>query len=375
MSSRQRRCADQGLVVAPSRERAIKTYTPRVQQANTFARHLLEVRLTKVEQRFPEASVVRATLRCASHYGDDTLAEYARHLARWWAWCVEHSHDPLDPNPAVLAIWVSEMLERYVWATVKTRLGAIRLLYRVQCGFDLYDTATRRWSGPLHNIILSARRDPKTNPSVPRRLPLTISRVKDLLAVQFNPISDVRDAALITLGFGGGLPAPVLRRMRFEWVEDRDDRLYIHHDAPGYSSPFAVAAGAHEQTCPIRTYRRWTALRRRITGVEEGYVFTRVTRYGEVMTEPRLSSHGLNSILFVRSVAAGIDPPVRPSDMRATAVAELGALNLSDTRFLLEAGAVSPSTAARYNRARHAVEARKEQEGRRSVRGVPRSRR
>jgi site-specific recombinase XerC len=342
-------------------------------EANAKARHLLEVRLTKVEQHFPESSILRATILCSSHYGDDTLAEYARHLARWWAWCSRHHHDPLEPNIAVLAIWVSEMCERYVWQTIRNQLGAIRLLFRVQRGCDIYDPITRRWSGPLNNIIMSARRDPK-NTGAPDRDPLDVDRVKTLLRVRFNPVADVRDAALITLGFGGGLPAGVLRRMRLEWVDDRGNLLHVHHDARGYNSPFAVTAGQHDETCPIRNYRRWSSLRRKLTEEQEGHVFTHVTQHGDILTEPRLTSGGLNSILFIRSVAAGIDPVVRPSDMRSTAVRELGKLNLSDTRFLLEAGALSPSTAARYNRAKHAVESRKRAAYRRSSLGLPRNR-
>jgi integrase len=339
-----------------------------------MARSLLEVRLTKIELRFPDAAIVRATLLCSSGYGEDTLAIYARAITRWWGWCREHHHDPLDLDIPVLAIWLSELCERYLMSTVRNELGGIRLLFRVQRGTDIYNPTTRRWSGPLNNIMMSARRDPK-NAHTAEGTALDITSVKKLLRVRFNPVADVRDAALLTLGFGGGLPAGVLRRLRFEWVEDRGDLLHIHHDVRGYSTPFAVSTGRHDETCPVRNYRRWRTLRWKLTGEQTGHVFTRVTRYGEILPQRQLTSSGLNGILYVRSVAAGIDPAVRPSDMRGTAVRELGELNLSDTRFLLEAGAVSPSTAARYNRAKHAVQSRKTAAARQSSVDLPRGRR
>lgn len=369
MGSRRRNDENQRLSIAPGSAPRIKTHTPRVREANAFARDLLKVPLTKVDDRFPEASIVSAGLLCSSHFGDDTLDEYARYIAYWWTWCIEHGKDPLEPNPAVVALWVSEMLRRYVWKTIRLRLVPIRLLFRVQRGVDLYDTKTRRWSGPLHNIIMSARRDPKTNPSAPLKPRVDIDRVKRLLSVRLSPVADVRNAALITLGFGGGLPAAVLRHMRFEWIEERGDLLYVHHDSRAYPSPFVVSPGGHDQTCPVRNYQRWSSLRRRLTGQQDGYVFTRIMQNDEITTETSLSHTGVGAILLVLSVAAGIEPPARATDMRATAVRELGKLNLSDTRFLLEAGAVSPSTAARYNRAKHAVEYRKELAARRSSRG------
>jgi hypothetical protein len=339
---------------------------PRLIEEDDWSRRFLGVRLDKLEQKFPEAAILRASLRCSSDRGYWTRIIYARSLVRWWKWCNAHGHDPLQPDPSIVAIWISGLLQNAKWTGPSMALAALRLLFKVQKGIDLYDRSKRRWAGPLHNVVMGALRDPEKNRQARPHRVIDVAKVRTMLSVQLGLIADARDASLLTLGFGGGLPPLVLRRMRFEWVREQDDRLYVYHDAPGYSSPYIVPCGKHDLTCPIRNFRRWSALRLKLAGTHDGFVFTRITRDRCIATDKPLSEQGLNYIVLLRSMAAGLDRGVLASDMRWTAARELGELNLSDTRYLIESNSVSPATAYRHNQAKRDGERRQTAAARRS---------
>src|ERR1700722_4073891 len=128
-----------------------------------------------------------------------------------------------------------------------------------------------------------------------------------ILGAMGDRIRDVRDRALLLLGFAGGLRRSELAAtnlLDFERVREgiilTIRRSKTDQDGAGRKIGIPFGRTIH---CPVRAVENWLSNAR----VEDGPVFRPVDRHGRVSAS-RLSGEAVSLILRERVAAAGFDP-------------------------------------------------------------------
>lgn len=145
---------------------------------------------------------------------------------------------------------------------------------------------------------------------------LTVPLLRRLLATCGDRLIDVRDRALLLVGFGAALRRSELVGLAVDDVVVVPEGLRVmirrsKGDQEGEGAVIAVGRTGSE-TCPAAAYTAWLAA----AGIAEGAVFRGVSRHGR--RETRLSTDAVSEIVQRRAAAAGLDPaPFSGHSMRA----------------------------------------------------------
>ncbi|MCC4299580.1 site-specific integrase [Aurantimonas coralicida] len=171
-----------------------------------------------------------------------------------------------------------------------------------------------------------------------------------VLAVMGERPKDVRDRALLLIGFAGGFRRSELIGLDVADVDTVRQGLVItlrrsKTDQVGAGRKIGVPHG-RTQWCPVTTLEGWLSAAR----IEEGPIFRGVSRHGRV-NDRRLSGEAVTIILKERMAAAGLDPDgYSGHSLRAgfaTSAAQAGA---SSWKIRQQTGHASDAMLSRYIR-------------------------
>jgi integrase len=132
--------------------------------------------------------------------------------------------------------------------------------------------------------------------------------INTLVAPLGNRLIDVRDRALILIGFAGALRRSELVALDVDDVaDDADDGLVLRirrsrTDQEAEGETRGLPYGSHPATCPVRAWRGWVDA----SGIETGPVFRAVDRHGRMRTT-RLSDRAVADMIKRRAAAVGLD--------------------------------------------------------------------
>ena len=149
----------------------------------------------------------------------------------------------------------------------------------------------------------------RTHGVKPRRV--TPAMKNDLIAICSqmeveNNFIDIRDMALLLIGFGAALRRSEIVALNvddFEWVE-RGVLVHIRKsktDQTGEGDKVAIVS-AKGRYCPIKALKRWLS----VANITNGSVFRAINRHGQI--KGRLSSWSVGFIVKKRVEALGLDP-------------------------------------------------------------------
>ena len=118
---------------------------------------------------------------------------------------------------------------------------------------------------------------------------------------------DVRDRALLLIGFAGAFRRSELVALNVDDITDVDEGLHIDvlrskSDQEGAGNVVGVPYGSHPPTCPVRAWRAWLE----VSGITEGAVFRGITRHGKI-SDTRLTARAVADLVKARAKAAGLD--------------------------------------------------------------------
>jgi integrase len=122
-----------------------------------------------------------------------------------------------------------------------------------------------------------------------------------------DSVRDIRDRALLLIGFAGAFRRSELSRIDLGSIERTDPGIVItvrrsKTDQEGQSRQVAISRG-RDPICPIKALDQWLEL----SGISEGPVFRPVTQRGHVLPG-QLSGDSIASIVKQRVKAIGLDP-------------------------------------------------------------------
>lgn len=158
----------------------------------------------------------------------------------------------------------------------------------------------------VRKLLRGNRRMKGTAPASKRAL--TVAELTRMLASTADNLTDLRDRALLLVGFVGGL-----RRSELVALNVGDFKLSekgyaatirrSKTDQEGQGRVVALPYSTNRELCPVNALNQWLEA----SEVERGAVFRRIRR-GNHLTNARISAQSVNLRIKRHATAAGIDP-------------------------------------------------------------------
>lgn len=237
----------------------------------------------------------------AQSTADATRRAYAFDLQAWAAWCKGQGTNPAAINPVTVALYVTDHAGKLSIATLERRIAGINAYQRAN---GLEQVSTR--AEPLKSVWAGVRRVHGTPQT--RKTPIETDLLRSVVSGLGDSAADIRDKALLVIGFAGGLRRADLAGMdsaagyggnSFATVTDAGlvvSFIRSKTDQTGQGDLIGLAYGGDPRTCPVRAY---TAL---VDVVGQGPLFRSINRHGHISAE-RLTPDSVARIIKRRLVA------------------------------------------------------------------------
>jgi site-specific recombinase XerD len=213
-------------------------------------------------------------------------------------WCAAHALQALPAAPMTVGLYLTAHEAALAMATLTRRLSAIALAHRMAGhAFDTKQAAIRDVMRGLRRAKGVAQRHAEA---------LTTPLVRRVLATcASDRLLDVRDRALLLIGFAGALRRSELVALDVADVTVAPEGLRLtlrrsKADQDGAGEVIAIGRTG-TATCPVAAYEQWLTR----AGLASGRAFRAVDRHGHL--GPALSTRAVAQIVQRRAAAAGLD--------------------------------------------------------------------
>jgi integrase len=210
--------------------------------------------LASVDFAGERASAEEAALNALS---PATRAAYATDWRAFTDWCRARAYEPLPAAPAVIAMYLPACAKTLAAASIGRRIAAIAH----------YHEAAGHPSPMAHPIVKATWKGVRRTIGIAQKgkSALTIDGLRPLVAGFAARRIDVRDRALLLLGFGAAL-----RRSEIVALDVADVTFVAEGaavlirrsktDQEGAGALLGVPFGSNPDTCPVRALQAWIAL-------------------------------------------------------------------------------------------------------------------
>jgi integrase len=266
-----------------------------------------------------------------------TRRAYRADLEHFRAWGGE-----IPTTDIQLAAYLAMQATTLKVATLTRRLAAISIAHKAQ-----------RLPSPVSSPLVRAtmrgvRREHGT--AQRQAAPLLREDLFVVLAAMGDRLKDLRDRALLLIGFAGGLRRSELAAINlidFERVREgiilTIRRSKTDQDGVGRKIGIPFGRTIH---CPVRALENWLSA----TRIEDGSVFRPVDRHGRVSAS-RLSGEAVSLIVRDRVTAAGFDPAgYSGHSLRAGLATSATRAGISTFKIRQQTGHASDAMLSRYIR-------------------------
>jgi integrase len=226
-----------------------------------------------------------------------TWRAYDADLRHFAAWCDQEGLSPLPAAPTTVAAYLTAHVPpRLAVSTLRRRLAAISVMHQA-AGHKATDLPTR--AAEVRTVWAGIRR---THGVAPQKVRAARTKVINALVAPLRDKSiDVRDRALLLIGFAGALRRSELIGLDVADITEDDDglRLVLRRsktDQEGETTTIGLPYGSNPSTCPVRAWRAWLGL----AGLADGPAFRAVTRHGRI-SATRLGDHAVADMIRRRA--------------------------------------------------------------------------
>jgi site-specific recombinase XerD len=261
------------------------------------------------------AVVERMRSYAAASRAENTWKAYKSDLKQFASWCAELGvTDPVPAEPRLVAAYLAEHAGELAVSTLSRRLYALTALHRIGGHPPPADAPEVQavWNG--------IKRTHGTAPA--QKAP---ARTKVITAM-LDPLDDeeaidVRDRALLLIGFAGAFRRSELVAFDVDDITDADEGLHIvvrksKSDQEGEGAVVGLPYGANPATCPVRAWRAWLTVRDENELTDAVPAFLSITKGGKI-SENRLPDRSVANIVKRRAAAAGLDGDFAAHSLRA----------------------------------------------------------
>lgn len=230
----------------------------------------------------------------------NTRRAYRSDWTHFTDWCRDHGLADLPAAPATVGMYVAAHADLLSVATLTRRVSSIAVAHRM-AGHQL-DTR----HPAIRDLMMGLRRSKGVAPR--RAEALTTPLVCKLLATCGDRLIDVRDRALLLVGFAGAFRRSELTGLDLADVAVSADGLRVtirrsKSDQEGEGQVIAIGR-TNSATCPVGAYEAWVAA----AGIAGGCVFRGINRHGHIAGT--LSTNAVAGIVQRRAALAGLDASV-----------------------------------------------------------------
>jgi integrase len=226
-----------------------------------------------------------------------TRKAYRSDWRQFSGWCAEHGLAELPAAPATVGLYLAAHEMTLSVATLTRRLSSIAVAHRMAGHpMDIKHPAIR-------DVMRGLRR--AKGVAQDHAEALTVPLLRRLLATCGDRLIDVRDRALLLVGFGAALRRSELVGLNHADVDIVPEGLRVTirrsmGDQESEGQTLAVGRTG-SAICPAAAYAAWLAA----SGITEGAVFRGITRHGRIGA--RLSTDAVSEIVQRRAAVAGLD--------------------------------------------------------------------
>jgi integrase len=233
------------------------------------------------------ASYVRASL------ADNTRRAYLSDLQQFEAW-----GGSVPASTATISAYLAAHADNLSVATLVRRLASLSKVHQTRGLINPVRSELVR--ATLRGIRRTRRRTQQ------QAKPLLRDDLLLVLDTMGDGLKDIRDRALLLIGFAGALRRSELIALDVAEIEHvrRGIVLQLRRsktDQDGRGHKIAIPYG-RSRWCPVAALDGWLAA----SGIEEGAIFRRVDRHGRVYNV-RLSGEAVSIVVRERVAAAGLD--------------------------------------------------------------------
>ncbi len=286
----------------------------------------------------------------------ETRRAYASRLKRFFAWCQAEGVSTAFPtSPEVLAAYVASLADSGAApATVEQTLAAIAAAHRAEGTPSPTETLL------VKKTLKGYRREHGTAPR--KKDAATIEVVRMLLAATARDDSpkNIRDAAIISLGFAGAFRRSELSALDIEdlkWTVRNGEEVLILNvrrsktDQEAQGMQKAIFPGRDEAASPTALLKRWLSL----VEPQEGPLFRRVLKSGQV-TDERLSAQSMRLVVLQAASTAGLSLDLSAHSLRIGFVTTAIRQGKTERSIMNQTGHRSVQTLREYFRREDALE-------------------
>jgi site-specific recombinase XerD len=315
--------------------------------------HSKELTLSQSSQAALQPFISKAQDYVRHSLAANTLRAYASDWQDFTSWCQANGRLPLPALPETVSLYISSLADDAKVSTLTRRISAISQAHQAAS----FDSPTQ--SALVRQVMKGIRRTKGTAEA--GKSPVKVEHLRTIMAGMDpeRPL-DVRDRALLLIGFAGAFRRSELVGLNIEDLEFNDDGLVIHlrrskTDPEGPGRKVGIPYGSTPATCPVRAVKDWL----NVLKVEKGPVFRLINRHGQVfergvsskavaLVVKRLTSkHGIQGDYAGHSLRAGLATAAASAGVPERAImAQTGHTSLATMRTYIREGSLFLENAA-----------------------------
>jgi len=271
-----------------------------------------------------------------------TLRAYAADWLVFTAWCTVHNVDALPAASHTVALFLAAVEGRP--STLRRKLAAIAVMHRAAG----HDSPTEH--GMVRSTFAGIRRERGVAPRP--KTALLVDELRAAVATCGERRIDVRDRALVLIGFAGALRRSELVGLDVGDVGFETQGLVLRlrrskTNQEGELEEVAVLYGSDPQTCPVRALQTWLAA----SAIVDGPLFRAVDRGGRV-GGGRLTARIVGERVKKIGARSGLDPhSYAAHSLRSGFATSAARANKSEAAIMRQGRWKSIPVARRYIRA------------------------
>jgi site-specific recombinase XerD len=323
LTARKQRAAVKPLIAVPTANRGKTLITGKPKRPIAEARGKALTARKEPTAKHPLAHALdRAADFARADKAENTRKAYRSDFARFQSFCAQHRLSPLPAAPQTLAAFIATEAENAKASTIERRLAAIRYAHKLAGLKTPTDdervkatargirrtlgTATSKKTPITDDTLRAILATLTTNgqKNVPATKALIVTDRCAAPALSKGAIADLRDRALLLLGFAGAFRRSELVALNVaDLLETKEGlRVSIHRSkTKPEATTIAIARG--RKTCPVSALKAWLAA----ATITKGALFRRVTKAGRVLPD-RLTAQSVALIVKAHARRAGLDP-------------------------------------------------------------------
>jgi site-specific recombinase XerD len=247
----------------------------------------------------PVAELEAAATYAKAEKAAATRRAYRTDFSIFRTWCADRGAIALPAEPATVAAFLAWEANRETRpSTIGRRAAAIGYAHKL-AGHQV-PTDDERVRATMRGI----RRAVGTAPI--KKTPATSERIVAMAPFASARLADLRDRALLLLGFAGAFRRSELVALDIEDIEETKEGLRVmilrsKTDQEGKGAIIAVVRGT--VVCPVTAYRAWIEA----ANISTGPVFRPIAK-GERLQEARLTDRSVAKIVKAHAARIGLDP-------------------------------------------------------------------